>query len=104
MRLYEQWLQQVAPGAAPSYFGLFAWSATRLFVQEAAALGGRLTRAAVVERLRRVHNWTSNGLHAPEDVGGKTNGNCWRFLRLEGGHWRAVGGTSYICHGSSRLK
>jgi ABC-type branched-subunit amino acid transport system substrate-binding protein len=104
MRLYEQWLQQVAPGATPSYFGLFSWSATRLFVQEAAALGGRLTRAAVVDRLRRVHNWTSNGLHAPEDVGGKTNGNCWRFLRLENGHWRAVGGTSYICHGSSRLK
>jgi ABC-type branched-subunit amino acid transport system substrate-binding protein len=103
MRLYEQWLQQVAPGATPTYFGLFSWSATRLFVQEAAALGGKLTRAAVVDRLRRVHAWTSNGLHAPQDVGGKTNGNCWRFLRLEDGHWRAVGGRSYICHGSSRV-
>jgi ABC-type branched-subunit amino acid transport system substrate-binding protein len=103
MRLYLQWLQQVAPGATPSYFGLFAWSATRLFVQEAAALGGRLSRAAVVDRLRRVHSWTSNGLHAPQDVGGKTNGSCWRFLRLDSGRWRPVGGTSYLCHGSSRV-
>jgi ABC-type branched-subunit amino acid transport system substrate-binding protein len=104
MRLYEQWLQQVAPGAAPTYFGLFAWSATRLFLQEASALGGKLSRAAVVARLRQVHAWTSNGLHAPEDVGGKTNGSCWRFLQLRDGHWRPAGGTKYLCHGSSRLR
>ena len=48
-----------------------------------------------------MHHWTSNGLHAPEDVGGKTNGGCWRFLRLDHGRWGAVGGTSYMCHGST---
>jgi ABC-type branched-subunit amino acid transport system substrate-binding protein len=101
LRLYETWLQQVAPGASPSYFGVFAWSAARLFVQEAVALGGKLTRSALVARIRGVHHWTSNGLHAPEDVGGKTNGSCWRFLRLEHGSWKAVGGTAYMCHGST---
>ena len=101
LRLYETWLQQVAPGASPSYFGVFAWSAARLFVQEAVQLGGHLTRANLVSRIRGVHHWTSNGLHAPEDVGGKTNGGCWRFLRLDHGRWGAVGGTSYMCHGST---
>jgi ABC-type branched-subunit amino acid transport system substrate-binding protein len=102
LRLYTQWLQQVSPGAAPSYFGLFAWSATRLFVQQAVALGGELTRASLVARMRQVHDWTDNGLHAPQDVGGKTNSNCWRFLRLQAGHWIPVGGTDYLCHGATK--
>lgn len=101
LRLYETWLQQVAPGASPSYFGIFAWSAARLFVQQAVALGGKLTRANLVTRVRSVHRWTSNGLHAPEDVGGKTNGSCWRFLRLDHGTWKPAGGTTYMCHGST---
>jgi ABC-type branched-subunit amino acid transport system substrate-binding protein len=103
LRLYEQWLQQVAPGAVPSYFGLFAWSATRLFVEQAASLGGRLTRAELVDRIRRVRGWTSNGLHAPQDVGGKTNSNCWRFIRLHDGRWSPLGGTSYLCDGETRV-
>ncbi|HET6167390.1 MAG TPA: ABC transporter substrate-binding protein [Marmoricola sp.] len=102
LRLYQQWLQQVSPGAVPSYFGLFAWSATRLFVEQAASLGGRLTRGSLVARMRGVHGWTDNGAHAPQDVGGKVNSNCWRFLQLRNGHWTAVGGTDYTFRGSSK--
>ena len=101
LRLYDQWLQQVSPGAVPSYFGLFAWSATRLFVEQAAALGGRLTRSNLVDRMRKVHGWTDNGLHAAQNVGGKQNSNCWRFLQLRGGRWAAAGGTQYLCRGES---
>jgi hypothetical protein len=101
LRLYLQWLQQVSPGAVPSYFGLFAWSATRLFVEQAVALGGNLTRANLVARMRQVHDWTDNGLHAPQDVGGKTNSNCWRFLRLQDAHWTPLG-TQYLCRGATK--
>jgi ABC-type branched-subunit amino acid transport system substrate-binding protein len=101
LQLYMRWLQQVSPGAVPSYFGMFAWSATRLFVEQAVALGGNLTRASLVARMRQVHDWTDNGLHAPQDVGGKTNSNCWRFLRLQGGHWTPAGGSRYLCHGET---
>jgi ABC-type branched-subunit amino acid transport system substrate-binding protein len=103
LRLYEQWLQQVSPGAVPTYFGLFAWSATRLFVEQAAALGGRLSREALVARLRQVHAWTDHGLHASQDVGGKTNSNCWRFLQLRDGQWTAVDGRQYLCHGQTAV-
>jgi ABC-type branched-subunit amino acid transport system substrate-binding protein len=102
MRLYLQWLREVSPGAAPSYFGLFAWSAARLFAEQATALGGGLTRSRLVSSLRRVHGWSANGLHAPQDVGGKVNSNCWRFLRLHDGRWVPAGGTAYLCRGSSR--
>jgi ABC-type branched-subunit amino acid transport system substrate-binding protein len=103
LRLYLQWLHEVSPGAVPSYFGLFAWSATRLFVEQAVGLGGRLTRASLVARMRAVHGWTDRGLHAPQDVGGRTNSNCWRFLRLHDGGWAPVSGRDYLCRGETRV-
>lgn len=103
MTLYLQWLQQVAPGAKPSYFGLYAWSAARLFTEQARALGGGLTRAALVHRIRGVQEWTDHGLHAPQQVGPKRNSSCWRFITARHDHWVPIGGTDYLCHGSSRV-
>jgi ABC-type branched-subunit amino acid transport system substrate-binding protein len=104
MQRYERWLQQVSPGASPSYFGLFAWSAARLFVEEAQSLGGRLTRASLVERLRKVDGWTDHGLHGPQAVGPKRNSSCWRFLAVRDGAWvPAPGSPGYLCHGSTVL-
>ena len=70
MKLYRAWLDQVAPGANPNFFGLYAWSAARLFVQQAVALGGELNRA-VADRLaeegqeldQQRHPRTSAGRH-----------------------------------------
>ena len=45
MALYRSWLDQVSPGAVPNYYGLYAWSAARLFVEQAVKLGGKLDRA-----------------------------------------------------------
>jgi ABC-type branched-subunit amino acid transport system substrate-binding protein len=99
LRLYMRWLQQIAPGALPSYFGLYAWSAARLFAQKAAELGGKLTRASLVDAFRSTNNWTSNGLHAPQDVGGKLAPECWRFLQLHNGAWSPYGSSKYLCEG-----
>ena len=105
MRLYEQWLRQVSPGAAPTYFGLFAWSSARLFAEQAQALGGRLTRAALVARLRTVDGWTDHGLHAPQPVGAKRNSSCWRFVTVRDGAWvPAPGSPGYLCHGSTVVR
>jgi ABC-type branched-subunit amino acid transport system substrate-binding protein len=99
LRLYNTWLQQVSPGAQPTYFGIYAWSAARLFVERATALGGQLSRASLIKSIEQVHSWTANGLHAPQDVGGKKVAVCDRFLQLENGVWRPYGGTKYICGG-----
>jgi ABC-type branched-subunit amino acid transport system substrate-binding protein len=99
---YKQWLQQVAPGAAPTFFGLFAWSAAKLFVEQSVALGGKLTRASLVASLRGVNNWTADGLHGPMMIASKHAPSCIRFLKLTGGTWKPLGGTSYQCHGYSK--
>lgn len=104
MQLYLKYLQQVNPNATPSFFGLFAWSAARLFVTEALALGGNLSRDSLVEKVKGVDNWTANGLHAPQHVGPKKTPECWRFLQLNDGKWSPIGGTKYSCTGVTSTK
>jgi ABC-type branched-subunit amino acid transport system substrate-binding protein len=102
LQLYLSWLQQVKPGAEPSFFGLFSWSAARLFVERATALGGRLSRDALLTDVARLDNWTANGMHSPQHVGPRRTGECWRFIELKGGKWVPVGGTKYQCSGTTR--
>lgn len=97
--LYKKWLQQVAPGATPTFFGEYAWSASKLFVTQALALGGKLNRASLVNSIKGIHKWTADGLHSPMDVGGKHSPSCARFLQLTGGKWVPLKGTKYICKG-----
>lgn len=88
MALYLRWLQQVRPGADPSSFGVFAWSAARLFVEKSIALGGKLSRPALVAAVKKEGSWTANGLHTSMDVGGKSTFQCGYFTRLNGGVWK----------------
>ena len=99
MALYRSWLQQIKPGAIPNYYGLYAWSATRLFVEQALALGGDLTRASLIARLKQVKDWTSNGLHTGQPVGSKATGNCIKIIQLNKGRWSQVSPGDYICGG-----
>lgn len=103
LQLYNQWLQQVKPGATPTFFGLFSWSATRLFVEQSVALGGKLSRKTLLDRVRGVDDWTGNGMHAPQAVGGKHLGDCWRWLRIKGGKFVPEGGTKYACSGVTKV-
>ncbi len=97
MQLYRAWLDQVKPGAVPNYFGLYAWSAARLFVERSVALGGKLNRATLVASLKGVRDWTGNGLHAPQQVGAKSTANCQSVLQLKGGKWQQVSSGKYLC-------
>ena len=97
MALYRSWLDQVKPGAVPNYYGLYAWSAARLFVEKAVGLGGKLTRASLVDAMKSVKDWTGNGLHSPQQVGSKTTANCQSILQLNDGKWRQVSPGKYMC-------
>jgi ABC-type branched-subunit amino acid transport system substrate-binding protein len=101
MQLYQAWLQQVKPGATPTFFGVFSWSAARLFVEQAIGLGGRLDRESLVQAVKKVDNWTSNGLHSPQHVGSKETGDCWRWIKLQKGKWVPEGPTKFTCSGVS---
>jgi ABC-type branched-subunit amino acid transport system substrate-binding protein len=102
MGRYISWLHQVDPSAEPDFYGVYAWSAARLFVEKAAALGGRLSRASLLDAVAATRHWTADGLHAPEEVGTRDIGSaCLRFLELSDSSWHPVGGSRYSCLGGS---
>lgn len=103
MKLYRAWLDQVAPGAEPNIYGVYAWSAARLFVEEATKLGGKLTRQSLLAALAKVRDWTANGLHVPQDVGAKTTANCASIIQLDGGTWSKVSPGEFLCGSMSNV-
>ncbi len=82
MQLYEQWLARVAPSDKPDYFGLYAWSAARLFQMVATEVGPNLTRSAFFAKVKQVHAWNDHGLHATHDIGNKTASNCFLYGKV----------------------
>ncbi|MFD1246967.1 ABC transporter substrate-binding protein [Nocardioides ginsengisoli] len=97
IQLYLSWLQQVKPGAIPNYYGLYAWSATRLFVEKAIALGGRLTRASLVDAVRHTTSWTGNGAHTAMNLGTANTPPCQKVVQYKGGRWQQVSSGNYLC-------
>jgi ABC-type branched-subunit amino acid transport system substrate-binding protein len=97
LKLYLAWLDRTQPGATPTSFGLFAWSATRLFVETALKVGGDLDRESFIQQIRTVQDWTANGMHAPMDVGAKQTYNCLTVNQLTDGQWRQISPGKYIC-------
>ena len=97
LALYEQWLQRTAPGAAPTFFGVYAWGAAAMFTQLALQLGGKLNRTTLLAAIRGTHNYTDNGMFPPQDPGGKNTGHCMSILQLHGSTWSRVTGYPYTC-------
>ena len=102
MSLYLSYLRQVDPNSTPTFFGVYAWSAARLFVTKAVELGGDLNRANMVKQITGVKSWEGNKMHAPQYVGPKQLAECWRFMQLKGGKWTPSFGNTYQCSGTTR--
>jgi ABC-type branched-subunit amino acid transport system substrate-binding protein len=97
MQNYITWLNRVVPGAKPNYFGMFAWSAGRLFTQKAIELGGKLTRQSLLAALSTVDNWTGLGMFGPQHVGRRVTGSCYGFITLKSGKWVREGPAPFTC-------
>lgn len=97
IQLYLSYLQQVKPGAIPNYYGLYAWSAARLFVEKAVALGGKLNRASLVQAVRGTTSWTGNGMHTPMNLGTANTPPCLKLAQFKGGRWQQVSSGNYLC-------
>jgi ABC-type branched-subunit amino acid transport system substrate-binding protein len=95
---YLQWLQRTS-GGAPSFFGVYAWSAAALFVESALELGGKLTRSSLISHLQGVHSWTNHGMTQPQDVGGTHTTHCTSIIQLQNGKWVRKTPYPYTCGG-----
>lgn len=101
MKLYTEWLQRAVPGATPDYFGLYAWSAYRLFQKTAMDIGPDLTREKMLASLKATKTWDGNGLHGPHQTGAKKPTVCNLYVQVKGGKFvRSSPASGFDCTGS----
>jgi ABC-type branched-subunit amino acid transport system substrate-binding protein len=101
LKLYTEWLQRAAPGAVPDYFGLYAWSAYRLFQKVATQIGPDLTRKKMLAGLKATKTWDGNGLHGPHQTGAKLPTVCNLYVQVKGGKFtRMAPASGFDCTGS----
>ena len=100
MQLYVQWLNRVAPGAKPDYFGFYAWSAGRLFMKVHQMVGPKITRKAFFTQIKTVHSWDDYGMHAAHDIGNKVVSPCFMYLKIVDEHFvrLAPSGHGWACN------
>jgi len=99
MQLYITWLNRVAPGSKPDYFGFYAWSAGRLFQQLASQIGPDLTRKALFAAVKKVHSWDGHGLHAAHDIGNKIMSPCFLYVTINNGKFiRKDPSSGFMCN------
>ena len=96
LQKYLQWLQRTS-GGTPTFFGIYAWAAADLFTQLAIKLGGKLTRASLVDALKGVHDFTDNGMVPPQNPGSKITGKCLSVVQLVNGNWVRKTPYPYTC-------
>lgn len=89
MQLYLN-LIGATSGGKPDLFGLYSWSAGRLFTEIAVAIGPNLTRAAMFEQLAGWGTWDSIGLHAPHLIGEKKPSDCFLIMTVEAEQWKRL--------------
>ncbi len=101
MKLYTTWLQRAAPGAVPDYFGIYAWSAYRLFQKLATDIGPNITRPKLMSALKATATWNDYGMHGPMQTGAKKPTVCTLYMQVKNGKftrmWPASG---FDCSGS----
>jgi ABC-type branched-subunit amino acid transport system substrate-binding protein len=83
MKLYLTWLQRAAPGSVPDYFGIYAWSAYRLFQKIATGIGPDITRAKVLAALKATSTWNDYGMHGPQQTGAKKPTVCNLYMQVK---------------------
>lgn len=83
MQLFMSWMNRVSPGFTHDIFAEFAWSAGLIFYQAAKAVGGHLTRAALLQQLAQIHQLPSGDtVQPPTDFAGHVPSNCFSYFKI----------------------
>jgi len=98
--LMNQWMQKVKPGYKPDLFALFGWASGRLFIQALQAAGPKATRAAVMDQLEKIDDFSDNGAVAPAGPASKRPPTCRVMAVVHNGKWERYDSppSDYICN------
>jgi ABC-type branched-subunit amino acid transport system substrate-binding protein len=101
VRLLQQWFQRSYPGKPLNLYAMYSWADGRLFQEAAEHAGSSLSRSGMVAALRKIKNFSANGLISPRNPGQKPGVHCYILWQLENGVFSRVDDpkTGYRCDG-----
>ena len=99
--LIHQWVQKVKPGFVTDLYTAWSWSSMRLLADAMQAAGPKLTRTAVLAKLRATETFDDKGLVAPGGPGQRRAPICYMVLQIHQGHYQRVEpDKGYLCEGT----
>ena len=94
---FREWMKRVSPGQKVDLFAMYGWLSGKLFIEAMQKVGPKITRAAMIEALKGIHDFTG-GMETPMDVGGKKNPTCEMYMEVKGGKFTRIDPPKdYIC-------
>jgi ABC-type branched-subunit amino acid transport system substrate-binding protein len=84
---FNTWYQRTAPGADPDFFAILSWVAADMFVGALRAAGPDPTQAKVLAEMRKVTNYTGDGIVASINPAQKVQPKCFHVLEVKSGKW-----------------
>jgi len=91
LKLLQGWFAKANPGKPLNLYALFAWASGRLFQQGFQAAGAHVNRAALMEQLRKIQQFTASGIVAPMTPSDKKGGvKCYVLWQVHNGKFSLV--------------
>jgi ABC-type branched-subunit amino acid transport system substrate-binding protein len=84
---FATWYQRTAPGGDPDFFAILSWVAADMFVQALTAAGPDPTQAKVLAEMRKVTDYTGDGLVGGINPAQKQQPRCFHVVEVKGGKW-----------------
>jgi ABC-type branched-subunit amino acid transport system substrate-binding protein len=90
VKLFNDWMQRVKPGSKPDLFAMYSWAAGRMLFKAMEKAGPTAKRADVLDALRTMGNFDSNGMLAPGNPGAKQPATCYVVSTIKGGKYQRL--------------
>jgi ABC-type branched-subunit amino acid transport system substrate-binding protein len=84
-----RWIQQVAPGEAPTFDAANGWTAMTLMIDALNGLKGPITREALLASMKAIDSFDGHGVWGPTSPA-KATGGCSVIMKVTNGRWARI--------------
>jgi hypothetical protein len=98
----QTWFSRTYPGKPLNLYALFAWAQGRLFQQAFEHAGTTINRGTLIAALKKITNFSANGIMSPVNPGSHTTGPvCYILWQFHNGQFQRFDdpATGYRCDG-----
>jgi len=90
VKLFQEWMNKVKPGAKIDLYALYSWSMGRMLFQAMENAGPKATRAGVIDAIRKLGDYSDNDVVGPANPGAKRPTSCFVIAQIHGDRYQRV--------------